>query len=166
MGGVIGGNAISPNFGNGGGAELFSERFEVTQTDPLVIPLGTEESNAIQLLLLKLTKTVGQLDNRTAIIGDNITSEMRRNSGAGIVFIQIQESPDQITWNQIDSQASNDAVFREVQTNSGGFSTNENVQFIRFSLFNTNATTEGEIQFLKMYMEIIIPEGYTIERLI
>ena len=165
MGGVIGGNAISPNFGNGGGGVVLTQRFEANQIAPLVIPIGTESANAIILRLIQFTKTVGSLDARIAFLDTFVTVQIGTTAGAGSANFAIQESKDNIVWNDIrDSSRTGSILLRrsilgETFSDTGTF-------FIRMALFNSDATTEGIVEFLKGYIETLLPSGYTFEVLI
>ena len=84
MGGVIGGNAISPNFGNGGGAELFSQRIETRIGSVKLIPLNTTIGTAIEIMKFKITKVSG-VDKDFYNIFEQAQAEMKRTAGAGFV---------------------------------------------------------------------------------
>jgi len=165
MGGVIGGNAISPNFGNGGGGVVLTQRTEVNQIAPFVIPIGTESANAILLRLIKFTKTVGSLDARIGFLDTYITTEIGTTAGAGSANFVIQESKDNIVWNNILTSSRTGSVLLR-RSITGETLSDTGTFFVRMALFNSDATTEGIVEFLKGYIETLLPAGYTFEILV
>ena len=165
MGGVIGGNAISPNFG-GEAVDLLTSRFEISIAPLTQIPIGIESANAQVHLLLELTKSGGQLDTASAIVIDYLSGTLRRVAGANLTNIKLEESPDNVNWSLIEQIRTASNIFGSQERTSGVFGSGTDAFFFRIASFNSDATTSGEFLFFKGYIELAIPTGYTIERLI
>ena len=167
MGGVIGGNAISPNFGGEAGAELFSERIEVRIGSVTLIPTFTIIGNAIELLKFKITKNSG-VDKAYYNIFSIAQAEMKRSTGGGQVNAFLESSPDGIgsNWNIVEGLFSGNVNFTRKTYNSDNFFLNVSDPFSRFALYNDDNATSGEINELNFLIDYNIPEGYTIEGLI
>ena len=167
MGGVIGGNAISPNFGNGGGAELFSQRIETRIGSVKLIPLNTTIGTAIEIMKFKITKVSG-VDKDFYNIFEQAQAEMKRTAGAGFVNCFLESSPDGLgsNWNILEGLFSTNAGFTRKTFRAINNFVGTGELFIRLALYNDDNATSGEINELSFLLDFVIPEGYTFERLI
>ena len=167
MGGVIGGNAISPNFGGEAGAELFSERIEVRIGSVTLIPTFTIIGNAIELLKFKITKNSG-VDKAYYNIFSIAQAEMKRSTGGGQVNAFLESSPDGLgsNWNILEGLFSTNAGFTRKTFRAINNFVGTGELFIRLALYNDDNATSGEINELSFLLDFVIPEGYTFERLI
>jgi len=166
LAGVIGGNAISPIFGNGE-ADLKSSRFEVSFSAIKDIPLGqTKTNNPEILLLLKLTKEAGAIDTPIYEMEQYFSAELRKESGLGSATCEWQSSNDGITFGLLNQLAEGAFAFQEDTQKRNDILLPDNVFFLRLILANSNATGVGQIQFLKFFVDLIFPQAYTLEQLV
>lgn len=151
--------------GPGVGTE-FSKRFSIEIEGPKAIPLGQVSANAEELLKLQFTKPVGAIDMGIFHLNLVIMAEMRRTAGAGFTNWFWQSSPDDVAWNLIDGAISNQAAFQRTTADTPSFFALQPDLFFRLALLNDDVATSGEIQHGKFFVDLVIPEGYVMERLI
>jgi len=165
LAGVVGGNAISPNFGNGG-APLLSNQFEISFTGVVDIPLGTIVSNPIELLKIQFVKAGGALDNEIMQIIQYFSAEIRKTAGTGSSTMTYESSVDGISWSLLNQICESAVFFKECASKRNINFLNTNVLFLRVVLYNTTPTGVGQIQFARHFDDLVIPSSYTVNRLI
>jgi len=166
LAGVVGGNAISPNFG--GEAELLSSRFDLSLFDTIQnVPLGQTLANNPQvLLLLKLTKKAGAVDQRIMEIQQYFSAQFRRTSGIGFPFCEWQSSTDGISFNLLGQISDASPTFTEDSQEVASILLQTDVFFLRVVVANSNVLTVGDIQYLKFFVDLVFPQGYILEQLV
>lgn len=165
MAGVVGGNAISPNFGNGG-APLLSNQFEFSFTGIIDIPLGTLVSNPIELFKIQFVKASGAIDNEIMQIVQSLVAEIRKSAGAGSSTMTYQSSTDGINWSLLNQICEGSFAFQACASKRNIQFLQDNVFFLRVVLYNTSGTGVGQIQFARHFDDLVIPSSYTVVRLI
>lgn len=134
---------------------------------PINIPSGIEFPAQIFLAKWEITKPVGALDTEILVFSNTNQAEMRRTSGIDSTFYTVLVSPDDVIYNTQEGLGTSSDTYEAV---FDGFASLDgypsNTRFIAIGVSNGDATTSGEIQNVKTYLEIMLPHGWTIERVL
>ena len=142
---------------------LISKELSFESKSEIDIPLNTLVANPLILKTWSIRKIDPlQLDQITSILDSVYFTEIKRTAGAGTVTLILQYNDDLGNWGDFMNITGVDPAYT-TKYNSGNKtgSWNETTQF-RLIAYNTNGTTSGKVQNLKVYFRILLPIGYSL----
>lgn len=149
----------------GGGSQIVEELF-YKQSAVEVLPTGQQQSNAKEFAKWQLIPGPGALDITPYALDIVITAEIRRTAGGGFPQFVLESSVDGISWVFQRIISGTGASFSPEIAVDSTFQFDSANKFFRFSAWNSNGSTSGEIQNFQGYMSMVIGENWTLVKLI
>jgi len=136
------------------------------QTGVIPIPQNQSLTNLKELAVWQVVKEPGVSDNFIILFEESLTGNFRTVNGTGTAFLGFFSSNDRINWGLEEVAGASGTTF---VVNFAGL-TNDvsplNTQFLAFGLYTTNASTNGEARDISGTYIVILPVGYSLERIL
>ena len=131
------------------------------------VPQGFSRlGNLKELAVWQVIREPGVSDNFIIEFEESVTGQVKRTQGTGSTVFGFYTSADRINWNLREGVFGNTPTFLADVARGTNGTPPLTTEFLAFGLANNNADTAGEVKDISGTYIIILPVGYSLERIL